>query len=909
MMRLVLSTSLFLLAQAATSVGQEAAPAAPSELAPAPREDWGRWERLTTAALSPDGKWAAWEIRRNDGTALLALRQIGSEETRTFEEGRGARFSEDSKWLAFSVGVSESEREKLEEKKKPVRNDLGLLELASGELVEVEEVSSFSFSEDGDFLAMRRYAQKGDENGADLVLRELALGRDTHFGRVGEMAWSEKGALLAMTVDAPEKAGNGVRVYDARSKMLRTLDSSDSTYRRLAWREDAADLAVLREKEFEEDEDTTHAVLAWRDLDGFRVDEKILDPLVHPGFPASLRVVQHAGLRWSDDGKAVFFGLKAWEERPAELDEEAEEEPEEEADEEEGEEADAEEADAEEEGAGAAKEEAAKEEKPRRTLRDSLDDPPGVEVWHVKDIDIIPRQKKQLGRDENENELAAFWLDEGRLVRVAGEDLEQVSLLEGQAWALGRDETPYEEEQRFSATMVDLHVVNTRDGARRKILERVRWSFTGDPKGTRFLFVRDDQIWVYDLEANTEVDLTGEEETHFINQENSSLTTEKPPYGVVGWTADGRHVLLNSRYDIWAFALDGSERRRLTDGAGERIRHRRVVLDADEEEFVDLASGFHVSVYGDTTKKSGYGHFRASAPFDLRVWKDARVSRLMRAKHADTYAFVQERVDDSPDLFVGDARFAEARQLSETNAFASEYQWSRSELVDYENAHGQPLQGALYYPAGWEAGKRYPMVVYIYELRSQNLHQYQAPSERSAYSTGAFTSRGYFVFQPDIVYRPQNPGLSAVECVVPAVEKVLESGKIDAERVGLMGHSWGAYQTAFLVTQTDLFAAGVAGAPLTNMMSMSMSIYWNSGQTDAWIFHEITRPHGSPVLAGCGHVHQELARSSTSSNMNTPLMIDLRRRMTARLTGNQGDRDVQRRAPRAASAGHAGLSG
>ena len=101
-----------------------------------------------------------------------------------------------------------------------------------------------------------------------------------------------------------------------------------------------------------------------------------------------------------------------------------------------------------------------------------------------------------------------------------------------------------------------------------------------------------------------------------------------------------------------------------------------------------------------------------------------------------------------------------------------------------------------------------------------------------------FSAEGYFVLMPDIVYRPQNPGLSAVECVVPAVKKALESKKIDPKRVGLVGHSWGAYQTAFLVTQTDIFAAGAAGAPLTNMMSMSVSVYWNTGQTNAWIFHE-----------------------------------------------------------------------
>jgi dipeptidyl aminopeptidase/acylaminoacyl peptidase len=128
------------------------------------------------------------------------------------------------------------------------------------------------------------------------------------------------------------------------------------------------------------------------------------------------------------------------------------------------------------------------------------------------------------------------------------------------------------------------------------------------------------------------------------------------------------------------------------------------------------------------------------------------------------------------------------------------------------------------------------MIVYIYETRSQELHRYIVPSEKHPYNQSVYSAEGYFVFQPDIVYRPQEPGISAVECVVPAVEEVLKTGMIDEKRVGLVGHSWGAYQTAFIVTQTDLFAAGVAGAPLTNMMSMAVSVYWNSGQTNARIF-------------------------------------------------------------------------
>jgi dipeptidyl aminopeptidase/acylaminoacyl peptidase len=164
------------------------------------------------------------------------------------------------------------------------------------------------------------------------------------------------------------------------------------------------------------------------------------------------------------------------------------------------------------------------------------------------------------------------------------------------------------------------------------------------------------------------------------------------------------------------------------------------------------------------------------------------------------------------------------------------------------------------------------MIVYIYELRSQNLHSYSVPSEQRPYNPTVFSSEGYFVFQPDIVYRPQNPGLSAVECVVPAVVAVIETGLVDAARIGLMGHSWGGYQTAFLVTQTDVFAAGVAGAPLTNMMSMSVSIYWNSGQADAHIFHESQGRMDQPFWKDVG-TYMANSPVFNIDTMETPLLM------------------------------------
>tara|TARA_Y100001933_G_scaffold11444_1_gene9995 strand:- start:3520 stop:4488 length:969 start_codon:yes stop_codon:yes gene_type:complete len=214
----------------------------------------------------------------------------------------------------------------------------------------------------------------------------------------------------------------------------------------------------------------------------------------------------------------------------------------------------------------------------------------------------------------------------------------------------------------------------------------------------------------------------------------------------------------------------------------------------------------------------------------------------------------------------------DSHKVTETNTFQKNYRWGRSELINFENKQGIPLQGMLTYPAGYRKGKKYPMIVYIYEKRSQDLHRYYTPSEKNPYNPCVFSAEGYFVFQPDIVYQPQKPGISAVDCVVPAVEKVLETGMIDSRRVGLMGHSWGAYQTSFIVTRTDLFSAAVAGAPLTDLMSMSVSVYWNSGGTNARIFAQSQGRMNKPFWQDA----ENYARNSPIhglDTLNTPLLI------------------------------------
>ena len=122
------------------------------------------------------------------------------------------------------------------------------------------------------------------------------------------------------------------------------------------------------------------------------------------------------------------------------------------------------------------------------------------------------------------------------------------------------------------------------------------------------------------------------------------------------------------------------------------------------------------------------------------------------------------------------------------------------------------MQGTLTLPANYEPGKKYPMLVYFYEKMSNTHNNFSMPAFDDRPQMSTYASDGYLVFQPDVTYEIGKPGSSAVDCVTAAVRKVIEMGYADPKHIGLQGHSWSGYQSSFIVTQTNMFAAVVTGA-------------------------------------------------------------------------------------------------
>jgi dipeptidyl aminopeptidase/acylaminoacyl peptidase len=798
--------------------------------------DYGQWESLAVprefGGLSPDGKWLVYAVNRSNRENELRVTNIADGTTKTAAFGTQPVFSSDSRWIAYAIGYSEAQEEKVRKDKKTIQRKLGLINLSTGEQIVVDGIESFSFSPKGTYLAMRRYApekkdisdaaassETEDTPGATLLLRQLSSGHDTSFGNVSEFAWQDlpkRGTLLAMTISSEDKTGNGVQLFDSENASVRVLDSSSSVYSGLSWRKDSGDLAVLRSKSDDHRESATQIALAWAHLGDGSEAGHTYDPTTDTKFPAGMRTVSFHKPTWSEDGEMVFVGMAKWEEKIAEPKKSEKEKT-----------SDAAKTDS----AAREKDKDAKDkEKPK-----DADDPATVAIWNAHDTEVMPKQKLNAKNDRQKNVLCAWHLQSGQLVPLGKDIEEEIVPFKHQQTAYAANWSAYAMERSIGRPAADVYFVDLATGNRTKIQDRLNddYYLEPSPAGRYLLYFHDNNYWTVNTATRAVVNITKTVPTAFADLEADYTIKQKPAFGFAGWTKDDASVILYDKFDLWQVSPDGSHATKLTDGAADQVRHRYVKLNP-RDEFIDTEKPMYLSMFGIWTKKSGYARLNLSPSGKFTeehlIWLDKSVDRLGKAKDADVFAYVEQTFTESPNAFVVGPDLKNPKQVTRTNPFQSNYAWGKEELIDYKNSHGERLQGALYYPAGYDPSKKYPMVVYMYEKLSDGLHQYSSPSERNYYNVGAVTSHGYFMLEPDIVFRPRDPGVSVVDCVTAAVKRVIQMNIIDPKRVGVMGHSWGGFDSVYLATHTtDFFAAAVAGAPITDLVSNYGNHHWSSG--------------------------------------------------------------------------------
>ena len=748
------------------------------------QKDLGKWESLGAVRLSPNGSWIHYGITRGNEENELRLRSANRDSTIAIPFATGAVFSADSRWLAYLVGVSPKERDRLTKEKKPVRNAFAVRNLATGETISIPDATAFAFNPSGGFISVSKYPAEGKRVNDVLVL-DLAKGTRLAFSNVAEHAWSESKALLALAIAVDGGVGNGVQLFDGVTGSVRVLESTPTVYRALSWRPKSDDLAVLRAAVQKEFADTAHHVIVWPSAGNGSASPRTLDATASTSFPKGMRVADYRRPTWSRDGRTLYFGVK-----------------------------------------------------PRDPVADAIkkseDKVSDVEIWHSNDVRVIPEQRSGEQRDLRATRLTAWHMQDGKVVLLGGDALETLTVLEGDATATEVDRKPYAWGQKFGRPDQDVWAVDVATGARRKLLTKVRYVFGADPTGKRLPWFDGRDYWMIDVASGARTNLTAASRAKgadFVDRDDDHPNDVLPPIGAALWTKDGAGLLVNSAYDVWLLSMDGNGRR-LTDGAKDGIVHRVQSFAGfsatPAERAVDLANPVYLTLYGKRTKQSGYARLSPTGDVQRLVLADASIGSLAKADSADRYVFTRQSFQESPNAFVANADLANPQRWTETNPFQKDYAWGKAELMNFTSAIGKPLQAILYYPANYDPKKKYPMIVYTYEMLSQGLHRYVVPRETDYYNANVFTQHGYFVLMPDIVFRPREPGIAVLHAVEPAVRQVIARGLVDPANIGHCGHSQGGYEAYYLATHSTLFKTAIAGAGISDMISFAGQMHWSS---------------------------------------------------------------------------------
>lgn len=760
-------------------------------LKPLTPEEYDKWESVRGAEFSEDGSWLSVITGTNEGDRFLKLRHLPTGEERHFDHVNGIEFSPDNEWVVLRRTLPGSEMQVIREVKGEIESRAWLYSLRTADTLTVNNLRKYEFSRTGSFLAMTR---KGDR-GRSLTIRNMKAGTEISFGNVYDFEWHDEKDLLLFNIEN-QKGANEVQLFNAATGSIKVLDRHEGKYPLIKWLDESFNAMVVREFTDDHYEEATHEFFVFRDLDGDAGAIDKFQPHTSGLLQPHQRVLADDFVMAADQSKLYFKIVNRHpvrKEKPA----------------------------IEKDTLTQAADAHGVASKP--VFYNKYDEAPDLQIWHSNDKVLVPAQHA-LGIDVTSTSSRGVWsIKENELTLFQDEHLENVLVDKAQTVFLGYDDTPYEREVMFGRHFYDVYAVDPVSGTRKKLVEKVSKFYELSPDSRFFVYVKNDHLHLFDLKKGVDQNLTERVDVSFIDHHNDHPLPQKPAYGFVGWSEDGRSFLLNSEFDVWQFYTQNKAPRRLTHGRESENVYR---LDFTKKKggTIDMNASLLYTVEGKWTKKSGYASGRPGSEVSMLIFEDAGIRRIARNDKTGALVFIRSSYDLPGDAFLTSDRFASEMALTDINAFQEDYRWSKAELVDYQTALGNRAQGVLYYPADYVPGKQYPMITYVYEKLSHGLHNYMQPSEHDYYNTLLWAQAGYFVFKPDMEFEAGNPGVSAARTLEHAVAAVVAKGDVDKDKVGLIGHSWGGYQAGFVPTQTDIFAAAVAGAGLTDMVSMNLSV-------------------------------------------------------------------------------------
>ena len=454
-----------------------------------------------------------------------------------------------------------------------------------------------------------------------------------------------------------------------------------------------------------------------------------------------------------------------------------------------------------------------------------------VEVWDTEDLWIYPKASR-----ENLNgysTLSVWFIEEKRWNTITNKKLPFVQLNGSKSAALLYNPTAYAPHfKRYGE--VDYFLYNLTDGTKKLFLEKQpgeNYLLSFSPNGAYICYFKDKNWWLYNIETQATVSIAAPTGSEWVSNDFKYITRPHI-FGMKGWSSDEEYFLLQDEYDIFKFEIKTNKLKRITNGRETGIHYTvdgASIKQIGNDNYngwalteINTANNLIVAARNETTKAQQFNLISTSKNLVTVVNKNAKADELLNANN-EVYVYREQSYDQSPRVV--SFKNGVNKVLFESNSHDKNFNQGKVELISFANVKGDQLQGLLYYPVNYEVGKKYPMIINVYSQIVNSLHEYCIPTVYNAngFNVKHFVQKNYFVLLPDIKYYEGETGNSALDCVVAANNAVVKTGMINTEQIGLIGHSFGGYETNYIITKTKIFAAAVSGAGISDMVSWYFS--------------------------------------------------------------------------------------